>query len=159
MLWHQILTDWYTKDGEEMREHKSAMVRAEKRGYCTISWVAMHHLTTSLGLTHSMGELLFGTYPGLMPLWKHSEAGLTSVQQRSNWLLLSAVPQDDMEQWLVTLIERGGGVVASTTLLNMLNEVSHRLRTLSLAYGQVCKPAAIRHSAAPNLQFGLGWST
>eukprot|EP00961_Rhodomonas_salina_P245043 3311426-Rhodomonas_salina.1 len=97
----------------------------------------MHHLTTTLGLTHSMGEPLFGTYPGLTPLWKHSEAGRTSVPKQSNWLLLSAVPPDDMELWLVTLIDQGGGVVASTTLLNMLSEVSHRLRTRSLAYGQV----------------------
>eukprot|EP00961_Rhodomonas_salina_P080159 1078029-Rhodomonas_salina.1 len=109
MRWHQILTDGHAKDGEEMRERKSAMVRAEKQGYCTISWVAMHHLTTSLGLTHSMGEQLFGTYPGLTLLWKYSEAGRTSVPQQSNWLLLSAVPPDDMERWLVTLIEQGGG--------------------------------------------------
>lgn len=30
MSWHQILTDWYSKDGEEMRDHKSAMTMAEK---------------------------------------------------------------------------------------------------------------------------------
>eukprot|EP00961_Rhodomonas_salina_P137189 1845749-Rhodomonas_salina.1 len=64
-------------------EVKSAMVRAEKRGYHTISWVAMHHLTTSLRLTHSMGEQLFGTYPGLTPLWKHSDSDL-AVGQRSS---------------------------------------------------------------------------
>eukprot|EP00961_Rhodomonas_salina_P041680 560654-Rhodomonas_salina.2 len=91
MSWHQILTDWYSKDGEEMRDHKSAMTMAENID----------------GLDSQHGQTAIWNIPGSdTNLETHSEA---TCMSQSNWLLLSAVPPNDMEQWLVTLIKQGGG--------------------------------------------------
>eukprot|EP00961_Rhodomonas_salina_P219742 2970197-Rhodomonas_salina.1 len=58
------------------------------------------------------------------------------MQHQSNWVYLQANPPDDMEQWLSICVENGGGLVATTTLLNLRREVTDLLRTRATAYGE-----------------------
>ena len=137
MRWHQVLRERYAEGGETLRDHRSRMVASEKRGYRTLSWVAMHHMTNVLGLTHSLGEPLFGSYPGLQPVLRpESAAGMRMLQHQSNWVYLQAIPPDDMERWLSICVENGGGLVVTTTLLNLRREVTDLLRTRATAYGE-----------------------
>eukprot|EP00961_Rhodomonas_salina_P265844 3593321-Rhodomonas_salina.1 len=41
-----------------------------------------------------------------------------------------------MERWLSICVENGGGLVATTTLLNLRQEVTDLLRTRATAYGE-----------------------
>eukprot|EP00961_Rhodomonas_salina_P057391 771575-Rhodomonas_salina.1 len=93
MLWHQILKEGYTLSGEAMRQHRQMMISAEKLGYRTLSWTAMHHLTSTMRLTHSLAEPLFGSYPDLTPVWRHKVADTdrSDTAGRCNWLLLTSI--------------------------------------------------------------------
>eukprot|EP00961_Rhodomonas_salina_P228980 3095035-Rhodomonas_salina.1 len=67
----------------------------------------MHHLTIRLGLTHSVGEPLLGSYPGLTLLLDTLPEGET-IESFNGWLLLDALPLHKAEGWIRRLIDKGG---------------------------------------------------
>eukprot|EP00961_Rhodomonas_salina_P187410 2530026-Rhodomonas_salina.1 len=58
------------------------------------------------------------------------------MQHQSNWVYLQAILPDDMERRLSICVENGGGLVATTPLLNLLLEVTYLLHTRATAYGK-----------------------
>eukprot|EP00961_Rhodomonas_salina_P283395 3830159-Rhodomonas_salina.3 len=134
MRWHQLISTGYVQDSSQLRGFVTEMQSAEKRGYRTLNWTMMHHLTTHLGLTHSVGEPLLGSYPGLTPLF-YALPEEEATEAFNGWLLLDALPQHKAEVWIHRLIDMGGGIVASTMPLNIMKEVGKLLKEESLWYG------------------------
>eukprot|EP00961_Rhodomonas_salina_P302004 3940685-Rhodomonas_salina.1 len=131
MRWHQILSDGLVTTPAELHRHRQTMQAAEKRGYRTLSWTVMHQVVNKMKLDRSYGEPLFGSFPSLQTVTALDQ-GPDSAGR--GWLLLDAVPAGTAQAWIERMRKEGGGIVASTCVLNVRKEVRHMLRTQATSH-------------------------
>eukprot|EP00961_Rhodomonas_salina_P170484 2298199-Rhodomonas_salina.3 len=114
MRLHQITRRHPTIRSQELCDLRNDMIRAEKKGYRTLNWTLMEHLTTRFSLSVNLGEPDFGVYPSMHRLDSPREIS-PMVGSTAHLLYLDAVPALDAITWCHSLERCGGGVIVTTT--------------------------------------------
>eukprot|EP00961_Rhodomonas_salina_P005761 77900-Rhodomonas_salina.1 len=142
MRWHQMLVDGIVFNYEQIDSHRVEMQKAEKRGYRTLSWVVMNYLTTTCQLESSLGEPLFGSYPSLHVVHDRDEWSVHGSGRA--WMFLDAIAPMLADAWLQSLLEGGGGLVASTSLTNIPSHVREFLSQATYSFRVARIPAGLK---------------